>query len=87
MDDRNAAAALKSLASSTGEADHSAGALVTPEMVGLYISYCIALGFMAPPTGKGEKTLPPVSISGSQRQALSEMGGRGAAASMRDPSG
>jgi L-aminoadipate-semialdehyde dehydrogenase len=53
---------------------------VTEELVGKYLSYLVAIGFIEPPVeGKG-KPLPKVEISAEQREALSQLGGRGAVA-------
>ncbi|KAK5159702.1 large subunit of alpha-aminoadipate reductase [Oleoguttula sp. CCFEE 6159] len=95
--DSNAAAALRadhasptSSTSASTAVDHSAGAAVTPEIVGVYLAYLVALGFMpAPPqandvkgadgTGDGgeRRTLPEVEIGKEQKEALRSVGGRG----------
>ncbi|KAJ9649378.1 large subunit of alpha-aminoadipate reductase [Coniosporium tulheliwenetii] len=75
LDDANAAAALRADRDVTGE-DVSAGAGVTEEIVGRYLSWLVAMGFMGRPEGRG-KELPRVELSGEQREAMGRVGGRG----------
>jgi L-aminoadipate-semialdehyde dehydrogenase len=77
MSDINAAASLKSDAQFTGE-DLSAGGAVDEEIMGRYLSYLAAIGFLPLPSGKGKKTLPEAKISPEQKSALLSVGGRGA---------
>ena len=77
MSDIQAAQVLKADAEFTGE-DLSAGAGVTEEIMGTYISYLIGIGFLSAPTGKGTKALPAITISPEQKIALMRVGGRGA---------
>ncbi|KAH0353186.1 large subunit of L-aminoadipate-semialdehyde dehydrogenase, partial [Aureobasidium melanogenum] len=79
LDDRNAAAALKADAARSGQ-DFSAGSAVTEDIVGQYLSFLIARGFMPKPTKKGIKTLPEARITQEQIEALDRVGGRGGAA-------
>ncbi|KAL4808352.1 hypothetical protein BDV18DRAFT_134804 [Aspergillus unguis] len=81
LSDINAAASLKSDSTWSG-LDASAGAGVTEELVGLYVSYLVQVGFLPKPTVSGEavRALPAVSISGDQRDAMAGVGGRGGAA-------
>ena len=79
LDDSNAATALRDDAQWTGE-DVSKGSGVTEELVGVYLSYLVAIGFMPAPKGTGEaKSLPPLHLSKEQLEALSKVGGRGRA--------
>ena len=76
LDDSNAAAALKSDAQWSG-LDASAGTGVTEDLMGVYLSYLHAIGFLPTPTGKAEKTLPETTLSDAQKAALANVGGRG----------
>lgn len=78
LDDRNSAAALKADSTRTKE-DLSAGGAVTEDVVGVYLAYLVARGFMPKPTGQAKKNLPDVKISNEQLQALEKVGGRGGA--------
>jgi L-2-aminoadipate reductase len=49
---------------------------VTPEIVGVYLAYLVELGFMASPSGKGERSLPKIVLEKAQREALVDVGGR-----------
>jgi L-aminoadipate-semialdehyde dehydrogenase len=77
MSDVNAAASLKADAHFTGE-DLSAGGFVDEEIMGRYLSYLAAIGFLQLPSGKGKKSLPEAKISLEQKGALLSVGGRGA---------
>lgn len=76
LDDSNAATALRADADWTGE-DVSGGSAVTPETMGLYLSYLVAVGFLPAPEGGRGKPLPEVKLGGEQRAALGGVGGRG----------
>ncbi|RYP01687.1 hypothetical protein DL764_006150 [Monosporascus ibericus] len=69
LDDKNAAQALKSDAEFTGE-DPSRGAGVTEDIMGLYLAYLVAVGFLQAPSAAGKKPLPSVQISPEQKTAL-----------------
>ena len=77
MSDVNAAASLKADAQFTGE-DLSAGGFVDVEIMGRYLSYLAAIGFLQLPSGKVKKSLPEAKISLEQKSALLSVGGRGA---------
>ena len=79
LDDRNSAAALKADAARSGQ-DFSAGSGVSEDIVGQYLTFLIARGFMPKPTKKGIKSLPGLKISKEQVEALEKVGGRGGAA-------
>lgn len=81
LDDANAAAALRADAAWTG-IDASAGAGVTEDLVGLYCSYLVQVGFLPQPTATTSETrpLPEVRLSEDQKRALQSVGGRGGAA-------
>ena len=77
LDNSNAVAALKADLAWTGE-DWSSGSSVTSELVGLYLSYLVAIGFMPRPEhGKG-KPLPTLQLSEDSQRAMKSAGGRGA---------
>ncbi|KAI1992100.1 large subunit of alpha-aminoadipate reductase [Ophidiomyces ophidiicola] len=76
LDDINAAAALIADSKWSGE-NSSEGSGVTEELVGLYLSYLLEIGFLRPPTVAGSKVLPKGKISDAQRVALGAVGGRG----------
>ncbi|KAL1959532.1 hypothetical protein VTO42DRAFT_1977 [Malbranchea cinnamomea] len=76
LDDTNAAAALRADAQWSG-IDASAGTGVTEELMGIYLAYLVAIGFLPAPTDKAEKPLPPINLSDAQKAALSNVGGRG----------
>lgn len=79
LDDRNAAAALRADTARTGE-DWSAGSAVTEDIVGTYLAFLVARGFMPKPTKQGKKSLPEAKISKEQVEALDRVGGRGGTA-------
>ena len=78
LDDTHAAAALRADAAWSG-IDASAGAGVTEELVGLYASYLLAVGFLPAPTvsSKDTRPLPEARLSEDQKKALLSVGGRG----------
>ncbi|KAI9040973.1 L-aminoadipate-semialdehyde dehydrogenase [Aspergillus affinis] len=77
LDDKYAAASLRADAAWSG-VDASAGAGVTEELVGLYVSYLVAVGFLpAPPASSTARPLPVAQLSADQKQALANVGGRG----------
>lgn len=79
LDDRNSAAALYADVSRTGE-NWSSGSAVTEDIVGVYLSFLVARGFMPKPTKQSRKSLPEPKISKEQVEALDRVGGRGGAA-------
>lgn len=90
LDDSNAEASLYLDAIWTGE-DVSAGSGVTKNTIGLYLAYLTAIGFLPSPSSReshaghqrtvsSAKMLPRVEVSEEQRQALLQVGGRGAIA-------
>ncbi|KAF9887979.1 large subunit of alpha-aminoadipate reductase [Aspergillus nanangensis] len=77
LDDVHAAASLRADAAWSG-VDASAGAGVTEELVGLYVSYLSQVGFLpSPPASSSARPLPVASISDDQKTALANVGGRG----------
>ncbi|ORY56133.1 L-aminoadipate-semialdehyde dehydrogenase-like protein large subunit [Pseudomassariella vexata] len=76
MDDKNAVQALKSDSEFTGQ-DLSRGAGVTEEIMGQYLAYLVAIGFLEAPAASGKKQLPKVDINPEQKNALRSVGGRG----------
>ena len=79
LDDRNAAASLRADKARTGE-DLSGGSAVTEEIVGTYLAYLVARGFMPKPMAQGKKSLPAIQISKEQLEAFEKVGGRGGVA-------
>ncbi|PYI06451.1 large subunit of L-aminoadipate-semialdehyde dehydrogenase [Aspergillus sclerotiicarbonarius CBS 121057] len=81
LDDVNAAASLRADAAWSG-IDASAGAGVTEELVGLYASYLVKIGFLPPPTAASTaaRPLPTAQLSEDQKKALANVGGRGGSA-------
>lgn len=78
LDDSNAAAALRTDAAWSG-VDASAGSGVTEDLVGLYCSYLVNVGFLPAPNAGSTETrrLPEATISEDQKKALQSVGGRG----------
>lgn len=72
LDDRNAQAVLKA------DGVEAAAVEVTQEMVGAYLGYMAAVGFIPSPSGGG-KDLPSIGISDVQKEALTKVGRGGAA--------
>lgn len=79
LDDRNSAAILRADAARTGE-DWSSGSAITEDMVGTYLSFLVARGFMPKPTKQSRKSLPESKITKEQIEALDRVGGRGGSA-------
>jgi L-aminoadipate-semialdehyde dehydrogenase len=79
LDDSNTATALRADAEWTGE-DVSTGTGVTEDVLGIYLSYLVAIGFMPSPQASGKaKSLRQTVLSKVQQDALSKIGGRGGA--------
>ena len=81
LDDAHAAASLRADAKWSG-VDVAAGAGVTEELVGLYVSYLVNVGFLPGPSASGTaaRPLPTATLTADQREALAGVGGRGGAA-------
>lgn len=78
LDDENAVRALKADSALTG-VDVSAGKGVTGDVLGVYISYLVKIGFLPAPAGKGEP-LPEIKLSeATMKLILAGAGGRGSA--------
>ncbi|KAI5285126.1 large subunit of alpha-aminoadipate reductase [Ascosphaera aggregata] len=77
LDDTNAATALRADAA-WSQVDVSAGAGVNEDVMGVYLAYLVAIGYLPAPTGRGARELPRCQISEAQKNALSDVGGRGA---------
>ncbi|CCX30155.1 Similar to L-aminoadipate-semialdehyde dehydrogenase; acc. no. P40976 [Pyronema omphalodes CBS 100304] len=77
--DGNAVTALLEDAKWTKE-DWSKGAGVSVEIMGVYIAYLIAIGFLPEPQGKGERELPKIQLTEEAKKSLASVGGRGGAA-------
>jgi len=78
LDDTNAAAALEADAEWTNE-DLSKGSAVTQELIGKYLGYLCAIGFLEPPKQSGAEKLPEVTLSEEQMATQQYIGGRGRA--------
>lgn len=79
LDDSNTAAALRTDAKWTGE-DVSRGTGVTEDLLGIYLSYLLSIGFMPSPQASGKaKSLRQIVLSKAQQEALTKIGGRGGA--------
>ncbi len=76
LDDRNARKSLKLDSEWTG-IDLSSGKGVSVELMGQYLSYLIATGFLESPPKAGARKLPEVSISKEVLEKMSIVGGRG----------
>ena len=76
LDDSNTATALRIDSQVTGE-DLSAGAAVTEDTVGVYLSFLVATGFLSPPDRKDGRALPTLALSRAQQEALTSIEGRG----------
>ncbi|KAF7717972.1 L-aminoadipate-semialdehyde dehydrogenase large subunit [Penicillium ucsense] len=78
LDNTWASAGLKTDTAWSG-VDASAGAGITVELIGLYASYLVAIGFLPAPTVDGARPLPPVPITEEQKRMILNVGGRGGA--------
>ena len=78
LDDRNAEKALYADREWTRE-DVSGGSGVSKNTIGIYLAYLVAIGFLPSPTKTPLKALPGIKIGPVQREALWNVGGRGAA--------
>ena len=58
--------------------DVSRGSAVTHELVGKYLSYLCAIGFLQPPNKSGASQLPSLTVPREQVEAQKYIGGRGA---------
>ena len=76
LDDTNATTVLHADAKHGGS-NTADGASVTPELVGIYLAYLVAVGFLPGPGRGSNKALPKVVLADEQRQALAQVGGRG----------
>ncbi|KAI5300585.1 large subunit of alpha-aminoadipate reductase [Ascosphaera pollenicola] len=77
LDDTNAAAALRADAV-WSQRDTSKGAGVNEDIMGVYLSYLVSIGYLPAPTSKGVRELPKSQTTEAQKNALAEVGGRGA---------
>ncbi|KAI9717054.1 MAG: putative NRPS-like protein biosynthetic cluster [Candelaria pacifica] len=85
LDDSNTCASLRADAKWSGF-DASAGSGVTEDLMGVYLAYLVAVGFLPPPSKGGEQTggkerriLPKIEFGQAQKEALGKVGGRGGA--------
>ncbi|KAI9843059.1 MAG: putative NRPS-like protein biosynthetic cluster [Thelocarpon superellum] len=79
LDDTNATAVLhaESRAERDAHAHVETKASVSEELMGHYLGYLITIGFLQAPPSPGTRTLPTCTMSTEQREALSQVGGRG----------
>lgn len=81
LDDKNAVSALREDARIFGEPDASAGSAVTKELVGKYLSFLVAIGFLERPAGQRDDKVSKTSIKKDQVNAFRQLQGRGAVGS------
>lgn len=80
LSDLNANTALSNDVESSSS-ESSTASCVTTELVGRYLSYLVAIGFLpSPPGTDSSRALPPADVSDAHREALGLIGGRGAQA-------
>ena len=79
LDDTRTQLVLAADAKAEGaESAAARGSSVTEELMGVYLAYLAAVGFLsAPPQGGQAKPLPRSELSDEQVQALGKVGGRG----------
>lgn len=53
---------------------------VTEDLIGLYLAYLVAVGWLPSPPTPADKTLPSVIFKAEQREAQAKVGGRAALA-------
>jgi len=80
LDDSNAVAALQARAAEANEPISPEAPTVTRDLLGRYLAYLVAIGFLPGPSGAGGKELPTVHLSKAQVEALRQLEGRGALA-------
>ncbi|KAM6521077.1 large subunit of alpha-aminoadipate reductase, variant 2 [Fusarium solani] len=79
LDDSNAAAALRSYDEGNESRDaKSSPSTLDMDILGMYLAYLVAVGFLPPPTEKGEHELPKVDETRLQAIAADSLGGRSA---------
>ncbi|MCJ1474300.1 large subunit of alpha-aminoadipate reductase [Lambiella insularis] len=80
LSDTNAVIALRADHRRTGE-DRAAGSGVTVELIGIYLAYLVATGFLPPPDQDHARPLPAITLGEGQRSSAGKVGGRGATTS------
>ena len=79
LDNTNARAVLRNAAKLVnGAAETRPAFAVTEELVGRYLAYLVAIGFMPPPTLEDAIPLPKLEVGQERLEALRSIGGRGA---------
>lgn len=79
LDDSNAVAALRSYDEGNESRDaKSSPSTLDMDILGMYLAYLVAVGFLPPPTEKGEHELPKVDEARLQAIAADSLGGRSA---------
>jgi L-aminoadipate-semialdehyde dehydrogenase len=79
LDDQNARSVLTADFEWTGD-NLSEGKGVTMNEMGVYLAYLVGIGFLEPPTQKGNKLLPTLEIDSRIVAKLASVGGRGSKA-------
>lgn len=78
LEDIDAVVALDEDAKEQGQGEYDMGrSAVTEDVVGVYLAYLIARGFLPAPSKEGKRALPKVDIGEEQAKALEGIGGRG----------
>lgn len=77
LSDTNAIAALRADSIREGK-DPSAGSRVTLELLGVYLAYLVAIGFLPPPHHDAGRQLPVITLNECQMNSAGKVGGRGA---------
>ena len=77
LDDANALAVLAADAKVTSD-NASASVNIDANLIGSYLAYLVAIGFLPAPQGEEVKLLPSLNMSEDQLAALKHVGGRGA---------
>ncbi|KAI4286958.1 MAG: hypothetical protein L6R35_003785 [Caloplaca aegaea] len=76
LDDINAAAVLRSIASSREEQDPLADNVVDLDKIGVYLAYLVAIGFLPQPEVGGQRNLPVCKLGPDMAAAIAGLGGR-----------
>ena len=77
LDDQNALSAL-ALDATNHTLSTSANVNVDEKVIGAYLAYLVAVGFLPAPQGNGASRLQALTLSEEQLIALRSVGGRGA---------
>jgi len=75
LDDVNAAAVLRSYNTASGNEQSQADAVVKLDVIGVYLAYLVAAGFLPPPPPCSQE-LPDCKLSAERLKAVATLGGR-----------